>query len=114
MMCSLSRVVSAGDSKVLLPSVSARGALRFQRYRVFGLIPRPQLSSAPSPFCLPLVQHVEKPVARDGVDVDFAPLRASAAGLGFDEWSGWGDPGGGGSLADEALHREAVEKLVSE
>ena len=29
MMCSLSRVVSAGYSKVLLPSVSARGALRF-------------------------------------------------------------------------------------
>ena len=38
MMCSLNRVVSAGD-KVLVPSVSARGALRFQRWRVFGLIP---------------------------------------------------------------------------
>ena len=31
MMCSFSRVMSAGDSKVLLPRVSARGALRFQR-----------------------------------------------------------------------------------
>ena len=31
MMCSLSRVVSAGDSMLLLPRVSARGALRFQR-----------------------------------------------------------------------------------
>ena len=31
MMCSLSRVMSAGDSKVLLPSGAARGALRFQR-----------------------------------------------------------------------------------
>ena len=39
MVCSLSRVVSAGESKVLLPSVSARGALHFQRYGVFGLIP---------------------------------------------------------------------------
>ena len=31
MMCSFSRVMSAGDSMLLLPRVSARGALRFQR-----------------------------------------------------------------------------------
>ena len=31
MMCSCSRVMSAGDSMLLLPRVSARGALRFQR-----------------------------------------------------------------------------------
>ena len=31
MMCSFSRVMSAGDSMPLLPRVSARGALRFQR-----------------------------------------------------------------------------------
>ena len=30
-MCSLSRVMSAGESKVFLPSGAARGALRFQR-----------------------------------------------------------------------------------
>ena len=39
MMCSLNRVVSAGDSTLLLPRVSARAALRFQRQGVFGLIP---------------------------------------------------------------------------
>ena len=38
-MCSLRRVVSAGDSKVFLPSGAARGAFRFQWQRVFGLIP---------------------------------------------------------------------------
>ena len=35
MMCSCSRVMSAGDSMLLLPRVSARGALRFQRKGVF-------------------------------------------------------------------------------
>ena len=38
-MCSLSRVMSAGDSEVFLPSGAARGELRFQRYGVFWLIP---------------------------------------------------------------------------
>ena len=38
-MCSLSRVMSAGDSKVFLPSGASTGALRFQRYGVFWLIP---------------------------------------------------------------------------
>ena len=39
MVCSLSRVTSACDSKVFLPSGAARGALRFQRQGVFWLIP---------------------------------------------------------------------------
>ena len=30
-MCSLSQVMSAGDSRLFLPRISARGALRFQR-----------------------------------------------------------------------------------
>ena len=38
-MCSLSRVMSAGDSKVFLPSGATRGVLRFQRYGVFKLTP---------------------------------------------------------------------------
>ena len=38
-MCSLSRVMSAGNSKVLLPGGAAAGELRFQRCRVFGLNP---------------------------------------------------------------------------
>ena len=73
MMCSLSRVVSAGDSKVLLPS-GARGArFRFQ---------------PPSSLCLPQAQHVEEPVANNKVDVDLAAVRSAAAGLVFNECSG--------------------------
>ena len=44
----------------------------------------------PSPFSPPLVQHVEEPVAGDGVDVDLAALCSAAAGLVFNECSGCG------------------------
>ena len=36
----------------------------------------------PSPFCLPLVHHVEEPVAHDGVDMDSTALRTAATALG--------------------------------
>ena len=52
-MCSLSRVTSAGDSKVLLPSGAARGEQRFQRYGVFGLIP----SNIPGHRCWTSPRH---------------------------------------------------------
>ena len=39
MMCSLSCVMSAGDSIVFLPNGAVRGALRFQRFGVFWLVP---------------------------------------------------------------------------
>ena len=106
-VCSLSRVMSAGESKVFLPSGAARGALCFQRQGVFGLMPsnipghcRWDLAQAalhaPSTFCPPLVQHIEEPVAHDGVDVDFAALRIAAVGLVFNECSGWGGWSGTG------------------
>ena len=61
MMCSLSRVMLAGDSKVFLPSGAARGTLHFQRYGVFGLIPsnilgtsaKPQPNTAACPIAAP-------------------------------------------------------------
>ena len=40
---------------------------------------------APSPFCPPLVQQVEEPVAHDGVGVDFPAFCRAAAGLVFNE-----------------------------
>ena len=40
---------------------------------------------APSPFCPPLVQNVEEPVAYDAVGVDFAAFCRAAAGLGGDQ-----------------------------
>ena len=43
---------------------------------------------APSPFCPPLVQHVEEPVAHDGADVDFAAFRTAVTELVFNECSG--------------------------
>ena len=43
----------------------------------------------PSSFSSPLVQHVEAPVAGDGVDVDTSALRNAAVGLVFSECSGW-------------------------
>ena len=52
----------------------------------------------PSPLSPPLVQHGEEPVARDGVDVDLAALGSAAAGLVFNECSGWGGWRGTGSL----------------
>ena len=52
----------------------------------------PDLSQAmlhvPSPLCLPLVGHVEEPVAHDAVDVDFAAF-CRVAGLDPNECSGW-------------------------
>ena len=107
MMCSLSRVVSAGDSKVFLPSGAARGALHVQRWGVFQLTPSespwaraPDLAKAPLhvplPFRPPLVGHVDEPVAHDGVGVDFAAFSRAATGLIFNEcsskggWCGWG------------------------
>ena len=44
----------------------------------------------PSPLSPPLVQHVEEPVAGDGVDLDLAALCSAAAGLVFNECSGCG------------------------
>ena len=44
----------------------------------------------PSPLGLPLVHHVEKPVAGDGVDVDLAALGTAAAGLVFNDCDGGG------------------------
>ena len=47
-MCSLSRVTSAGDSKVFLPSSAAHGELRFQRYGVSqALGPHPGTAACP-------------------------------------------------------------------
>ena len=44
----------------------------------------------PSPLSLPLVQHVEETVAGDGVDVNLAALRCTAAGLVFNGRGGRG------------------------
>ena len=52
----------------------------------------------PSPLSPPLVQHVEEPVTGDGVDVHLAALRCTAAGLVFNECSGWSGWRGTGSL----------------
>ena len=94
-MCSLSRVMSAGDSKVFLPS-GARGELRFQRCGVFSSnVPAqaPDLTQAlryaPFSCCPPVAGHVEEPVSHEGVDVDFAAFCHVAAGLVFNECSGW-------------------------
>ena len=104
-MCSLSRVTSAGDSRLHLPSGASRGTAPFPAIRSVRVDPVEYPGAqaldltqaplhAPSPFCLTLVQHVEEPVADDGVDVDFTALRNSAAGLVFNECSGWGSCGG--------------------
>ena len=100
LMCSVSCVMSAGDSKVSLPSGAARGALRFQRNGVrVDPVEQPKAQPldlaqaplhAPSPFCIPLVQHVEEPDAHDGVGVDYAALRVAAPGLVFNQCSGGG------------------------
>ena len=88
----------------------------------------------PSSFSPPLVQHVEEPVAGDGVDLDLAALCRAAAGLVFNEcsgWSGWGGRGGTRSFdvgellmcerpvdgfswspPDRALQADTVWKLV--
>ena len=64
----------------------------------------------PAPLGLPLVHHVEEPVAGDGIDVDLAALRFAAAGLVFNERSGWGGWGGCGGTKSfdvgELLARE--------
>ena len=76
------------------------------------------------PLGLPLVQHVEEPVAGDGVHVDLAALRSTATGLVFDGRGGkrldvgellvcerpvdgfsWSPP-------DRALQADTVWKLV--
>ena len=90
--------MSAGDSKVSLPSGAARGALRFQRNGVrVDPVEQPRAQPldlaqaplhAPSPFCIPLVQHVEEPDAHDGVGVDYAALRVAAPALVFNQCSG--------------------------
>ena len=85
----------------------------------------------PSSFGLPLVQHVEEPFAGDGIDVDLAALRTTAAGLVFNECGGWSGWRGTGSLGvgdllvcerpvdgfswsppDRALQADTVWKLV--
>ena len=85
----------------------------------------------PSPLSPPLVQHVEEPVAGDGVDVHLAALRCTAAGLVFNgrsDWSGWRGTGSLGvgellvcerpvdgfswSPPDRALQADTVWKLV--
>ena len=98
MMCSLSRVMSADDSKVLLPSVSARGApfpavgsvrvdpVEHPGAQTLDLAQAPL--HVPSPLSPPLVQHVEEPVAGDRVDVDLAALGSAAAGIVFNECGG--------------------------
>ena len=84
----------------------------------------------PSPLHSPLVQHVEEPVASDGVDVDLAALRTNAAGLVFNEcsgWGGWRGCGGTGSLdlkrpvdgfswspPGRALQPDTMRKLVED
>ena len=45
----------------------------------------------PAPLGLPLVQLVEEPVAGDGVDVDLAALRCTAAGPVFNGRGGRGE-----------------------
>ena len=82
----------------------------------------------PSSFCLPLVQHVEEPVAGNGVDVDLAALRCTNAGLVFNGRGGRGsarclDVGEllvcerpvdafSWSPPDRALQADALRKLV--
>ena len=81
-MCSFSRVTSAGDSKVFLPSGSCSWRAPFPAVRSVLVDPVEQPGAraldltqapryAPVSFCPPLVQHVEEQVAHDGVDLDF-------------------------------------------
>ena len=86
-MCSLSRVMSVGDSTVFLPSGAAppaEGSVRVDPLEH----PGPQapdltraLRYAPLLFCPPVVQHVEEPVAHEGVKVDFASFCRTPGGL---------------------------------
>ena len=48
-------------------------------------------------------ERFEEPIAGDGVDVDLAALRSAAAGLVFNECSGWGGWRGTGSLCVDEL-----------
>ena len=50
----------------------------------------------PLPFHHPLMGHVDEPVAHDWVGEDFAAFCRVAAGLVFNECSGWGGRGGWG------------------
>ena len=68
---------------------------------------------APSPFCPPLVHNVQEPVAHDGVDVDLAALRTTAAGLVFTECSGQGDRGGWSAGVGDLLVSERSGDGVS-
>ena len=65
-MCSLSRVTSAGDSKVFLPS-GAAVVNPVEHPGAQALEVNQAALHAPPPLCPPLVQHVEEPVAHDGV-----------------------------------------------
>ena len=82
MMCSLSRVVLAGESKILLPSGAARGAL-FPAIRIVRDDPVEHRRSL-----LHWSSMSRNQVASDGVDVDLAVHRTTAAGLVFNECSG--------------------------
>ena len=85
---------------VFLPSGAAGGPLRFQRYVSVpddplehpGAQPLDLSTStaayAPSPFCPPLFQHVEEPVAHRGVGVNFAAFGRAAVGLVLNECTG--------------------------
>ena len=88
--------MSTGESKVFLPRGAAGGA-PFPAVGSVRVDPGAQplhLAQAPlhapSLFLSPLVQHLEEPVAHDGVGVDFAAFCRAAAGLIFNECCGWG------------------------
>ena len=84
--------MSVGDNKVFLPrgaarSVSTIGSVSVDPVEHPAAQPLAQAPPQP-PFHLPLLQHVEEPVAHDGVDVDFVAFRRAAAGLVFNECGG--------------------------
>ena len=112
MMCSLSRVKSAGrqHNSSAASLLVARSSSSDRSVRVD---PNEQLGAQtldlaqaplhiPSSFGSPLVQHVEEPVAGDGVDVDLAAIRTTA-GLVFSECGGTGSPDVGELLMCERV-----------
>ena len=60
----------------------------------------------PVPFGLPLLLHVEEPVAGDGVHVNFAAFGSAAAGFVFD------GPSGSGSMSFDGSELLVCERPV--
>ena len=90
--------MSAGDSKAssaarlcswraLLPAIGSVRVDPVEHPRAQALHLAQAPLHVPSPLSLPLVQHVEEPVAGDRVDLDLAALGSAAVGLVFNECS---------------------------